>query len=623
MELSELADYAKAKYNISEQHKWSGFPGFSILADPTTGEWLALLMRQRSPETGAEIRRCDIKCGQDCLYEIRAPFLSLPFRMKGQNWAGVFFDEQTDPQTVFRLFDRAAERCAQRGAVVVLEEKPRYVTGVYTETALPFAGRTFSVPDPEVPQRIREMYRLYESGDSSFVRKCRNFYRQGKFMEDYTDDLEWTGDYRHYFATYHDLSIRQLRGYFTWRTHARKGEYRPLCTSLAYLYLYELLCGIGADSPEESLRLMRDFETGFLDAGPGDPGMRSNLHRWMFEFAVLHDLPPEVIRETADPAMISRDQALAALKAPAGKTDGEILEALCTFGGAALMKSPVFEKDADKAARLFAALWRHLTEGYRDEDGRDLFTAIFGEQKAYPWYPLSNAVHWETERPQDRELVLNECRTYSCSGGVWQEERYENLYFDREKLRGLLHEADRNFRLLLKAGHNLHKKDDEEWASPYIEAVITAEKRAEEEAARPVITIDLTGLEKIRQDASVTRDSLLTEEDLEEIPEKAPETGAAPETPAESPEPDTAPDTGTIPGLDGLQVQILRELLSGGSADELIRAHHLMPSVVTDTLNEALFDEFGDIVLVCEGDEITPVEDYREDLLALLGENSK
>ena len=259
MELSELADYAKAKYNISEQHKWSGFPGFSILADPTTGEWLALLMRQRSPETGAELRRCDIKCGQECLYEIRAPFLSLPFRMKGQNWAGVSFDGQTDPQTVFRLFDRAVERCAQRGAVVVLEEKPRYVTGTYTETALPFAGRTFSVPDPEVPQRIREMYRLYESGDSSFVRKCRNFYRQGKFMEDYTDDLEWTGDYRHYFATYHDLSIRQLRGYFTWRTHARKGEYRPLCTSLAYLYLYELLCGIGADSPEESLRLARDL----------------------------------------------------------------------------------------------------------------------------------------------------------------------------------------------------------------------------------------------------------------------------------------------------------------------------------------------------------------------------
>ena len=51
---------------------------------------------------------------------------------------------------------------------------------------------------------------------------------------------------------------------------------------------------------------------------------------------------------------------------------------------------------------------------------------------------------------------------------------------------------------------------------------------------------------------------------------------------------------------------------------QLIRKNHLMSSVVTDAINEAMFDEIGDNVLECEGDEITLVEDYREDLECIL-----
>ena len=36
-------------------------------------------------------------------------------------------------------------------------------------------------------------------------------------------------------------------------------------------------------------------------------------------------------------------------------------------------------------------------------------------------------------------------------------------------------------------------------------------------------------------------------------------------------------------------------------------------------INEALFDEIGDNVLECEGDRITLVEDYREDLARMIG----
>ena len=48
-----------------------------------------------------------------------------------------------------------------------------------------------------------------------------------------------------------------------------------------------------------------------------------------------------------------------------------------------------------------------------------------------------------------------------------------------------------------------------------------------------------------------------------------------------------------------------------------------MPTVAVDAVNEALYDEIGDSVLECDGNEITLVEDYREDVLRLLGGNEK
>ena len=162
MELSELTAYAEEKFHIPEQHKWADFPGFSVLADPKSGKWLALLMRQWDFDTGTEIQRCDIKCGREVLSEDPMPFLSLPFRMHGKKWVGVALDARTEPDVVFRLFDRAVYTEEQRGYTLVLETPSRESTVVYQDTALSTVGEQFVLPDPDVPERIRQMRRLYQ-----------------------------------------------------------------------------------------------------------------------------------------------------------------------------------------------------------------------------------------------------------------------------------------------------------------------------------------------------------------------------------------------------------------------------------------------------------------------------
>ncbi|MCR4826570.1 MAG: hypothetical protein K5882_06420, partial [Bacteroidales bacterium] len=85
----------------------------------------------------------------------------------------------------------------ENGCVIVIDTQSTQNVSGYRETAIS-AGDSEGWDDPSVPAKIREMLSLYEYGDGSFKQKCRNFYRQGKFMEDYEDDFPWNGEFRRY-----------------------------------------------------------------------------------------------------------------------------------------------------------------------------------------------------------------------------------------------------------------------------------------------------------------------------------------------------------------------------------------------------------------------------------------
>ena len=671
MNLSELTAYAEEKYHIREEQKWDDFRSFSVLADPETRRWVALMMRQWDYETGNELCRCDIKCGRQILTQINVPYVTNAFRMRGEKWVGVIFDDRTEPEVVFKLFDEAIRIGRAGSYTVVLEERDKEESSgaggrVFRDTLLPLEAmrgnydksrfrekkeenrkigpQTHVSRNNEsrsIPARLLEMMQLYEYRSSSFEDKCRNFVRQGKFMEDYEDDAPWNSEVKRYFATYHDLNLNQLRGYFAWRTRVRRGEFHPITMSLAYMYIYELLNMIGVKTPQDAIRKMREFEKGFLDSGIGDRSMRENLHRWIMEFAVLSGSPAEEVLSLIDPDLIERDRQLIVLRKPSEHSDEEVFGALNILTGGKTEKSSAVLKESERGIHLFAEVWRYMAEHY-DDLGWDIFDACFGKMRQFPWHPLANAVYMDRENREDTEYKVTECRKFVYKNGEWSEYKYDELYFDKYRIHAIVHEADRQIRRYLRTGHYLREKKGEEWITPYVEAVIEADKAAAEEAAKPKITIDLSGLDKIRRDAQITRDSLLTEDEMreqapepeqiselisEQTPDPAPrqeEQSAQLMTQAatESSKGEEKPAAIEIPSLDDTQAQILLSVMRGEPVAGLIREKALMPSVVTDAINEALFDEIGDNVLTCEGDEITLVEDYREDLeLVLEGDN--
>ena len=502
------------------------------------------------------------------------------------------------------------------GAVtLVLERREPKAAGAWGETPLPGGGdRPW---DLRVPKPLLELRRLGVRGRNGPEFRARSFYRQACFLRDYSDSYPWSGDFACYYPTYRDMSLKQLRGYFTWRTAARRGIYGPIPASAAYVYLYELLNGVGAEGPVGVLEKLLDFERGFLDAGLGNAPMRANLRRWMLEYAVLRELPPALAQQAADPALLERDRSLAALRAPRDRDPEELFAALCALSDKKLDQSPVLAGDPARGRRLFCRAWTLALEGERSQ-GRELFSRCFGSPRSRPWFPLASAVVWLPGRPRDRVYRLNPCRVYRCQAGSWREEAYEKDGFHLELLRGFLHETEARLRTYLKAGRSLKQRPENAWAAPWIEAAIQEERQALREAARAEIRIDLSGLDRIRREADQTRDSLLVEEDGDEATGNRQQATGLPARrdgtlPSASPRPSFPPCP-----CDQALGSILISLLRGEDPSPALAAAHLTPALAADAVNEALLEEFGDTVLDCDGNQLTLVEDYREELARLL-----
>ena len=629
MQLIDLIKYAEKRYQIHEEYKWPDFPGFSVLRNPKTGKWIAFLARQWDSDSGTQIECCDIKCGQYNIYKYRLPYFSAPYRMHGFLWLGIRFDEQTNPQIIYRLFDQAIYKDNQKNFTVTLQNQSTDTDNSYQESAIPRPG-TISEDITDVPVKIQEMMKLYQLSDGSFLEKCKNFYTQGMFMKDYEDNYLWTGVYKRYFPTYHDLRTDQLRGYFTWRTELRNGQYIRISESLAYIYLYELLNQIGTSSPEETLKKLNLFEKKYIDAGFGDEVMKKLLHRWRLEFCILYDIPPETTKLYTDPEVIRTDESLSVLKNPDSYSDEEIFHALCYLSSTKIGNSPVVKKSNLGGIHLFAEIWK-FTLTHNVHNGLDFFTTCFGALKSIRFHPLGNAVYWERRQIEPKEYLLTPCRKYSYKDEVWTETSYSFIYFNKKYLNQLLHESDRKLRIYFKTGHELKVKSEEYWAASYIDAVIESDRLARIEAARPKIHINFSDLEQIRLDAMQTRDSLLTEDEIEDesieetviLHNSSSEMHAVSEDISEIPssQQEETPfnQNSSEIALDEDHYQILRMLVNGEDASDFIRLHHLMASVVADTINEALFDEVGDNVVESDGNRLILIEDYRSDVMSICG----
>lgn len=426
------------------------------------------------------------------------------------------------------------------------------------------------------------------------------FLEQALLLEDYEDDYEYDKEVVRYYPTYQSLSNRELRAYFSWRTKWRRGDHQEGSFCFAFIYVCELLHLIGASDAEDAYNKLLAF---YHDYGVFNPIICTYLDKWLLDFVVYYGLDTNLL---ADREKILRDNKLFTLLNIQTQPDDEVFQAVLKFSGTTVSNSRFYKKYPKMTQDVIVNVLRHIEMHYTRKNKRSWVENYFGSFLKWPTRLFDGAIFYDqTKRNMTIKVEVSPVRYYSHTQGRWTVCYFALEDSCRKRFQDLLRTIDSTLRSATKFPYPTKPKIATKWILRAIDEKIQAWQEAERQAKRKKLKLDLSQLENIRSDATETRDKLITEEEVGEIPEQILEEKNATSYSEES-------STSDSTGFDALSQPEKRYLqcLIDGTPTNWVISEGFLPSLLCDSINEKLFDIFDDTVL--ENGEI--VEDYKEEL---------
>ena len=563
-------------------------------------------------------------------------------------------------------------------------QSARFSNETYADEPILKTGRQMQNFLPDQYRKMREISRWQDDpkgGAGRWLSEAELFYRQGLLMADFEDDCPYNGTFKSYFPTYNAMSDRQLRGYFTWRAQVRRGTVEETSTSFAFLYLYELICGIGVDNPLDGFNKIKAFWDVYRAF---EPGIDRFARVWLQDYAVFHGLDPKLLRDsktvTFDNALIELRRAardLVPAPAPSGQTpkrrktseptlplppdevrEERLMAAINALSTYNLSSSRLDRSHHRDLRHVACAVYVRMVRYYDTRRKTGIVASLFGEETAMPYTMFASAVFFAPERHEDCEYRLDPIHIYRCQNGFWECMRIHGSRQKSSKLGEMMRACDQRLRLALDPAHPLKEEKVPKYLAKIIDDEIVA-WLSWDAAHQPVkIDIDLSQLGHIRSAAAQTREALLIDEEREDG------TLADAET-ADSGQPDAEPvadatveavaaaagqDEDDEPTISTEQFGVVAPLLVptpafaaaapadatnelAPAADVYLRAlleHNAVQAesavvqsgqsedMLVDTINEALFDLVGDTVIEFSAAGPQIIEDYEADVRGYL-----
>lgn len=484
-----------------------------------------------------------------------------------------------------------------------LEDKNTASTKVYTDEPI---IRTAARMKNYLPDEYRQMRALARSQDAYRNSTEWLFYQQGKLMENFRDDFDFSEQVTRYYPTYQQLSDNELRGYFSWRTKLRDGVIEKTSASFAFLYIYELLNLIGVSSPEEGFQKLSVLRDKYA---PLDETILRYLNIWMNDFVVYYGLDPALL-SGEDPDYCDR---LLVLQEYEHHTDEAVFSALAHFASYKIENSRFYKEFPDDVRFVAVRVYKELSALYAKSRKNTYFAHLFGTFSPSYYHMFRSAVFYQKKRHTDTVYTVNRFHRYVCSKGIWSCERYYAGERNRE-LGDILRYIDGRMRVVYNYKSPLKEQTVTKQVMKFVENAIGAldAEKKKQEAAK--IVIDVSKLQGIRTASEITRDKLIVEEEEEDISVAE----MRPPTEEKTEDPLNVHPQGRDFGLTDGESAVLRCMLGGSEPNSVARQYGLMLSVAVDSINEKLFDEFGDTVIVFEGDVPIILEDYLDELKGMI-----
>lgn len=563
-------------------------------------------------------------------------------------------------------------------------QSARFSNKIYADEPILKTGRQMQNFLPDQYRKMREISRWQDDpkgGAGRWLSGAELFYRQGLLMANFEDDCPYNGTFKSYFPTYNAMSDRQLRGYFTWRAQVRRGNIEETSTSFAFLYLYELICGIGVDDPLDGFDKIKAFWGAYRAF---EPGIDRFARVWLQDYAVFHGLDPRLLRDSKtvmfDNALIELRRAardLAPAQAPSGQTakrrktseptlplppdearEERLMAAINALSTYNLNNSRLDRGHHLDLRHVACAVYVRMARYYDTHRKTGIVASLFGEETAMPYTMFASAVFFAPERHEDCEYRLDPIHIYRCQNGFWECMRIHGSRQKSSKLGEIMRACDQRLRLALDPSHPLKEEKVPKYLAKIIDDEIVAWLSWNATHQPVKIDIDLSQLGHIRSAAAQTREALLIDEereddttaDVEEAdsgqPEAEPvanmivEPVAAPmeqdeaDEPtisteqfgvvapllAPAPAPATAMSADTASALVPAAEGYLRALLEQNAAQaaSAVARSDQSEDMLVDSINEALFDLVGDTVIEFGATGPQIIEDYEADVRGYL-----
>lgn len=584
MQLADLQKFVWQKFGLRFQPVRPGTNSLQVLHARSTDAWFAALSCFHVKQ--ATIWALDLKCGQFANTLRDLPNFTTAYRLNDPAWVGILLhnsDSQTIKQALTYAFNLAGANTQDNQTDQFFLLPAWHETNKYQAQTLNFQQRHFKPHQQDIPPQIQHMQAAYDYSLLPAKGRAKNFYQQGKLMADYQDNFDQPVSCLRYYPVYHDLNIKQLRTYFTWRTNLRRGQLTECSLSYAYLYLYELLNNIGVD-PQTGFQQLTWFAQNAADKF--DSKLSTRLQIWRKDYVLYYQLTDQLDLFANER---QQDTNYHLLLTPKHVPDKKVATALLAIGNYHFLKKvanqPTFTS-------MLANIWRQVrkTDFFFQKIGRKLVTrhrlfagAVFYDAKQANW-----------------SVQLDDERSYHGWGLDGYVISIQPNDRQRQNMNLLLHEIDRLLRQFWQLGRPLKARQLEK---PYLQAIIRGIQNQQQQ--ENTIRLDLSQLDKIRSDAAVTRESLLTEEEKADAPVQV---GAA----VTNPQPTGPTETH---GLSQAELQFLLALLQHQPWEKQLRSQHLMPTLVADQINAKLFDQIGDNVIEFnKQNQPTIITDYQSDL---------
>lgn len=560
----------------------------------------------------------------------------------------------------------------------------RFSNKIYADEPILKTGRQMQNFLPDQYRKMREISRWQDDpkgGAGRWLSEAELFYRQGLLMADFEDDCPYNGTFKSYFPTYNAMSDRQLRGYFTWRAQVRRGNIEETSTSFAFLYLYELICGIGVDDPLDGFDKIKAFWDAYRAF---EPGIDRFARVWLQDYAVFHGLDPKLLHDSKtvafDNALIELRRAardLVPASAPSAQApkrrkaseptlplppdearEERLMAAINALSTYNLNNSRLDRSHHRDLRHVACAVYVRMARYYDTHRKTGIVASLFGEETAMPYTMFASAVFFAPERHEDCEYRLDPIHIYRCQNGFWECMRIHGSRQKSSKLGEMMRACDQRLRLALDPAHPLKEEKVPKYLAKIIDDEIVA-WLSWDAAHQPVkIDIDLSQLGHIRSAAAQTREALLIDEEREDDaledaeaagpgkPEARPMTEAIvepvaapmeqdetdePTIPTEqfgvvapllapAPTPATAMPADITSALAPAAEDYLRALLEQNAAQaaSAVARSGQSEDMLVDSINETLFDLVGDTVIEFGAAGPQIIEDYEADVRGYL-----